>query len=92
MRGQEDQEEICNFEIVKTVKYLGIKLGGRGRNIFGEKKMWLKKAQGHATKLRAQIRKSYDKHFNTHSESTDLYYIVKLYRWSEYPIISFIKT
>ena len=50
VRGQKDKE-ICNFEITKTVKYLEIKLGGRGRNISGEeKKMWLKKAQGHAAK------------------------------------------
>ena len=49
MRGQQDQEEICNFEIVKVIKYLEIKLGGRGRTIFGEeKKIWMKKAQGHA--------------------------------------------
>ena len=34
VRGK-DQDEIDNFEVVKSVKYLGIRLGGRGKNIFG---------------------------------------------------------
>ena len=44
-KGQDQQEKIDNIEVVKNVKYLGIKLWGRERNIFGEKKkLWVKKA------------------------------------------------
>ena len=59
--GQKQQEKIDNFEVVKSVKYLGVRLGGRGRNVFGkEKKLWVKNTQVHAARLRAKIRKSYD--------------------------------
>jgi len=37
-------EEISNFEAVDSVKYLGINLGGKGKNIFRtEKKRVVKK-------------------------------------------------
>ena len=43
VRGQKQQEKIDNFEVVKSVKYLGIRLGERGRNIFRkENKLWVK--------------------------------------------------
>ena len=61
VRGQKQQDKIDNFEVVKSVKYLGVRLGGRGRNVFGkEKKLWVKNTQVHAARLRAKIRKSYD--------------------------------
>ena len=34
IRGTEQHKEIGNFEVVDTVKYLGINLEGKGRNIF----------------------------------------------------------
>ena len=38
--------KIDDFEVVNEVKYLGIKVGGRGRDIYAEeKKLWMKKAQ-----------------------------------------------
>ena len=61
IRGSERPKEIDNFEVVKAVKYLGIRLG-RGRDIFREeKRRWLKNAQTLAAPLMAQIKKSYDK-------------------------------
>ena len=38
IRGKDQEEYIDNLEVVKEVKYLGIKLGGRGRNIYAEEK------------------------------------------------------
>ena len=44
------------------MKYLGIIVGGRDQNIFGEeKKIWLHKAQVKYAQLISQIKKSYDK-------------------------------
>ena len=43
---------------MKEIKYLGIKIGGRGRNIFGqEKKRWLQKAKELAAQLISNIKK-----------------------------------
>ena len=45
-----------------TIKYLGVNLGGKGRDIVREEKRgWRKKTQKLANKLMAQIKKSYDK-------------------------------
>ena len=47
---------------VEEVQYLGIKIGGRGRNIFqAENKIWLEKAEKKANELIPQIKKSFDK-------------------------------
>ena len=44
------------------MKYLGVNLGGRGRDIFrAEKRIWLKKAKKKANEVISQIKKSYDK-------------------------------
>ena len=62
VRGTEKPKEIGNFKVVDTIKYLGVNLGGKGRDIFREEKRgWLKKAQKLANKLMDQIKKSYDK-------------------------------
>ena len=34
VRGREKPETVGNFEVVKEVKYLGLKVGGYGRDIF----------------------------------------------------------
>ena len=44
VRGREKPRKVGNFEVVEEVKYLGVKVGGRGRNIFQkEKKDMIKK-------------------------------------------------
>ena len=44
------------------MKYLGVYLGGSGRDIFrAEKRIWLKKAKKKANEVISQIKKSYDK-------------------------------
>ena len=46
IRGPNTTEKIGDFEVEKEVKYLGIQLGGRGKDIFGaENKIWLEKAE-----------------------------------------------
>ena len=61
IRGKEDVKEIAKFEVVKEIKYLGIKIGGSGRSIFGyEKKSWKEKARIASAKLIAQVKKCYD--------------------------------
>ena len=45
VRGPQETK-IGEYEVAKEVKYLGIKLGGRGREIFAaENKTWLEKAE-----------------------------------------------
>ena len=62
VRGSQKPREICSFEVVNEVKYLGMKLGGRGRNIFREeKRAWMKKAQINAAQLMAQVGRIYDR-------------------------------
>ena len=42
IRGPSTAEKIGEFDVEKEVKYLGIQLGGRGKDIFGaENKLWL---------------------------------------------------
>ena len=44
--GQKVIGKIGDFEVEDEVKYLGIKLGGKGKDIFGaENKTWLEKAE-----------------------------------------------
>ena len=51
-----------NFEVVEELKYVGVKGGGRGRNIFQiEKKEIVKKANIKAAQLISEIKKIYDK-------------------------------
>merc|ERR1711874_113256 len=58
VRGPEIRDKIGEFEVVKETKYLGVQVGGRGRNIFEiENKKWLEKAEEKANTLIAQIKK-----------------------------------
>ena len=62
IRGPEIGDKVGEFEVVKETKYLGVQVGGRGRNIFEmENKKWLEKAEEKANALMAQIKKSADK-------------------------------
>ena len=57
-----DIESIGEIAVEEEVKYLGIMIGGRGRNIFqAEKKTWLEKAKKKSNELIPQIKKSFDK-------------------------------
>ena len=61
MRGKKEIEKIDEYEI-EEVQYLGIKIGGRGRNVFlAENKTWLQKVEKKANELVPQIKKSFDK-------------------------------
>ena len=43
VRGTEKTNEVGNFEVVGSFNYLGINLGGKGRDIFrAEKRGWLR--------------------------------------------------
>ena len=62
IRGPEVEGKIGRFNVVKEAKYLGIQIGGRGRNIFEmENKKWIQKAEKKANALIGQIKKSADK-------------------------------
>ena len=41
VRGREKPRRVGNFEVVEEVKYLGVKVGGRGRNIFQKEKNYV---------------------------------------------------
>ena len=57
IRGPSTAEKIGEFEEEKEVKYLGIQLGGRGKDIFGaENKLWLEKAEKRQMNLKAKSR------------------------------------
>ena len=46
VRGQKIEGKKGDYEVEDEVKYLGIQLGGRGKDIFGaENKNWLEKAE-----------------------------------------------
>ena len=55
-RGKCEVEDIEGMEVVNEIKYLGVKVGGSGRSIYGyEKKKWKNKAEKLAVKLISQI-------------------------------------
>ena len=59
VRGPDTDEKIGEFELVTETRYLGITVGGRGRNIFEkENKQFLKNAAKQVNSLIAQIKKS----------------------------------
>ena len=61
IRGPSTTEKRGEFNIEKEVKYLGIQLGGRGKDIFGaENKIWIKKAERKANELIGQVKSSCD--------------------------------
>ena len=62
VRGPEIGDRVGELEVVKETKYLGVQVGGRGRNIFEmENKKLIEKAEEKVNALLAQIRKSADK-------------------------------
>ena len=62
LEEEKKTEKVGNFEIVKEVKYLGVKVGGRRRDIFQlEREEVIQKAQIKAAQIKSYIKKSYDK-------------------------------
>merc|ERR1712055_3456 len=62
IRGPETKDKIGRFKVEKEARYLGIQVGGRGRNIFeAENKIWIQKAEKKANAIISQIKKSADK-------------------------------
>merc|ERR1711895_292403 len=62
IRGPEEEINIGNYEMVKETKYLGVTLGGRGRNLFERtNRVFLSNAEKKIYTLLGQIRKSADK-------------------------------
>ena len=46
IRGPGKSEKIGKFKVEKEARYLGIQIGGRGRNIFeAENRIWIEKAE-----------------------------------------------
>merc|ERR1711913_141445 len=62
VRGPDDYIQIGDYEMVSETKYLGITVGGRGRNIFEkENREFLINAEKRVNSLFAQVKKSADK-------------------------------
>merc|ERR1711874_463840 len=62
VRGPDDERVIGDYEMVTETKYLGITVGGRGRNIFEkENRVFLLNAEKKVNSLIAQVKKSADK-------------------------------
>ena len=62
IRGPGKSEKIGKFKVEKEARYLGIQIGGRGRNIFeAENRIWIEKAEKKANAVLSQIKKSADK-------------------------------
>merc|ERR1711913_174340 len=62
VRGPEIGDRVGELEVVKETKYLGVLVGGRGRNIFEmENKKLIDKATDKVNALLAQIKKSADR-------------------------------
>merc|ERR1711874_701877 len=62
VRGPELGDRVGELEVAKETKYLGVQVGGRGRNIFEmENKKLIEKAEDKVNALQAQIKKSADK-------------------------------
>ena len=62
VRGPDIGDKVGELEVVKETKYLGVQIGGRGRNIFEkENKKLLEKAEEKVNALLALIKKSADR-------------------------------
>ena len=62
IRGRDIQEGITGYENVKETTYLGIKIGGKNRNIFEkENDLSIEEAEKKVNTLMAEVRKSADK-------------------------------
>merc|ERR1711891_24250 len=61
VRGTEKARRIEGLEVVETVKYLGVTLGGVGRDVFREERNnVVERAQKKALALHSYVKKSYD--------------------------------
>jgi len=61
IRGPKIEGKIGKYKIENEAKYLGIQIGGKGRDIFqAENKLWIQKAEKKANELISQIKKSCD--------------------------------
>merc|ERR1711888_245249 len=62
IRGSEDDHKIKEYEMVEETTYLGVTIGGKGRNIFEiENKKILDKANRKVNTVMGEVRKSADK-------------------------------
>merc|ERR1711874_515734 len=62
IRGPEIEGKIGKYKIENEAKYLGIQIGGKGRDIFqAENKIWIQKAEKKSNEIISQIKKSFDK-------------------------------
>merc|ERR1712055_177776 len=62
IKGKKGEEHIKEYDMVTEAKYLGVKIGGRGRNIFEkENSEFLNKAEKKVNQIIAEVRKSADK-------------------------------
>ena len=62
IRGPKIEGKIGKYKIENEAKYLGVQIGGKGRDIFqAENKLWIQKAEKKANEIISQIKKSCDK-------------------------------
>merc|ERR1712179_901939 len=62
IKGKKGEEHIKEYDMVTEAKYLGVNIGGRGRNIFEkENSEFLNKAEKKVNQIMAEVRKSADK-------------------------------
>merc|ERR1711874_267732 len=62
IRGPKVEGKIGKYRIKNEVKFPGIQIGGKGRDIFqAENKLWIRKAEKKANEIVSQIKKSCDK-------------------------------
>merc|ERR1711909_213930 len=62
IKGPGTSKKIGRFKIEEEAKYLGVMIGGRGRNIFeAENKAWLEKAEKKANSIIGLVNKSADR-------------------------------
>ena len=62
IRGPKIGDKIGKYNIEEEAKYLGVQIGGRGRDIFqAENKNWINKAEKKANEIISQVKKSFDK-------------------------------
>merc|ERR1712055_368640 len=59
IKGPGTSKKIGRFKVEKEAKYLGVMIGGRGRNIYeAENRIWLEKAEKKANSILSQVNKS----------------------------------
>ena len=62
VKGPGTGKMIGRFKVEEEAKYLGVMVGGRGRNIYeAENKIWLEKAEKKANSILGQVNKSADR-------------------------------